>query len=85
MASSVNFTEVTAFFAVIYASLIFFLGIYVTYRNSPTNSPYRVEVVQFMAFLLTIWYSPVLQACAKMASCFNDPEQDSALVLMSDP
>ena len=84
LAAGSGWNQTYTFYAFIYGPLLVFAVIYGNYRVASTGK--RMQYEQMVVFLLLLWYSPVIQCCAKMFKCLEDDEQDGiGWFLEADP
>jgi len=81
LAAGSGWNQISTFYAFIYGPIVVFILIGLRYSQASESK--RVKWEQMVAFLLILWYSPVLQSCASMWECFDD--RDDGWVLVSDP
>ncbi|GMH82895.1 hypothetical protein TL16_g09417 [Triparma laevis f. inornata] len=86
LAATSGWTANHTFYAYIYGPLLFFafMGLR-AFSLGPKRKTKKRRILETLVVLMTLWYSPLLQTVGSMYECFEDPERDYMLFLVSDP
>jgi len=83
VASGIGWTQLTTFYAMIYAPITLFTILIFKIKRFKRGNPMRMQLEEIFGFLVILWYSPLLQSVGKMFACYDDI--DRGWVLAADP
>jgi len=82
--NSTGWNLIYKFYSFVYIPILAFVILGLKYKRSSPRSLKREELSQTGIFLLTMWYSPVLQAVASVNAC-NEDQCTGKMYFAEDP